>query len=127
MKKSRLLKLAALLETVDPKNFDMGTWGRAKRSAKKSPQCCTRACALGWATAIPEFHAAGLRLVAEEFAPKYGVVRFGDLEDFDAAEAFFGIDSQQSNYLFCLGSDKPAEKAKEIRALVRHGYIHYAE
>ncbi|MDQ2987414.1 MAG: hypothetical protein M3R13_11985 [Armatimonadota bacterium] len=119
MKKRRLLKLAAFLDTVPIEKFDMCLWAVSRRSASKTPQCATRACALGWATAIPEFNRAGLRLMVDAFDSTEGVVYFGDLNRFYAAEAFFDIDSDDAGRLFAEGSNDPKEKAKEIRALVR--------
>lgn len=64
----RLLKLADFLEKLHAdkkrrKQFDYTNWvNRALWKGKADLSCGTTACALGWATTIPEFRKAGLRL-----------------------------------------------------------------
>lgn len=54
--RGRLLKLVARLRRVKPTHFDMGGW-----AASRYP-CQTAGCAVGYATIIPSFRRAGLRL-----------------------------------------------------------------
>jgi hypothetical protein len=65
----RLRKLAAFLRELPRRKFDFGTWARdpgnpdPEHRIKLDPHDCkTVACAAGWATCIPEFKRAGLRL-----------------------------------------------------------------
>ena len=65
----RLLKLADFLDTVPPEKFDFDVWcngGRGEVGGRvEVPDlnvCGTTACALGWATAIPEFQKLGIKL-----------------------------------------------------------------
>jgi hypothetical protein len=63
----RLRKLAAFLRELPRRKFDFGTWARDPGNPdpriKLDPHDRkTVACAAGWATCIPEFKRAGLRL-----------------------------------------------------------------
>ncbi len=61
MNKRRLRTLQKFLRTkVDPDRFDMDRWAGEIKNGK--PACGTSACALGWATTIPSFRKAGLRM-----------------------------------------------------------------
>jgi len=77
--------------------------------------CGTTACALGWAGSLPEFQKEGLQLVIpvrKICAPdnthteilwahvKYKSAGKRPMKDFKAGEAFFGLTSEQSLYLF---------------------------
>jgi hypothetical protein len=116
--KRRLLKLAALLDRVPDEKFDMGTWGTSGRLIKNAPQCATKACALGWATAIPEFYKAGLELRAYAGA-RHANVYFNGRENVSAGAQFFDIEWSDADDLFMGGCEGPKEKAAEIRALVQ--------
>lgn len=118
MNKERLLKLAALLDTVPDDKFDMGAWGTSARPIAKTPRCVTAACALGWATAIPEFHAEGLQLFAYPGETQAFVEYQAHLDE-EAGARFFGLTSAETCRLFLSGFDMTAkEKAEEIRELV---------
>lgn len=121
MKKGRLLKLAALLDTVPRRRFDMGTWGVASKVIKDKPVCATRACALGWATAIPEFKRAGLQLVQDYEGSTGADVYFKDRIGSDAGRVFFGLTDEQADWLFHDGAEDPKGKAAEIREMVKAG------
>ena len=57
--KRRLLKLAVFLETEVPEDlFSMDVWGHGQGRGGRL-HCGTAACALGWATTIPQLHQAG--------------------------------------------------------------------
>ena len=61
MNKHRLRTLQKFLRTkVNPDRFDMEEWAGEIKNGK--PACGTSACALGWATTIPSFRKAGLRM-----------------------------------------------------------------
>lgn len=50
-----LAKLSALLKTVPPERFYYGSWVGDDWAGRQDLSCGTTACALGWATQIPEF------------------------------------------------------------------------
>lgn len=54
MNADRLLRVADLLEHVDPARFDLGYWA--------TPECGTTCCAVGFAALDPRFQEEGLRL-----------------------------------------------------------------
>ena len=70
--RKRLEKLAEFLKTIPPKKFDMEMWmdtnlemteGTADGDVPVDANVCgTAGCAMGWATTIPSFRKAGLRL-----------------------------------------------------------------
>lgn len=121
MNKERLLKLADYLETVPPEKFDMGTWITGEEIPGKSDEgnlleCGSAGCALGWATMVPEFREAGL------FFHRTSIV-FCEHDSFRAAEAFFGLDSHDSQLIFSSleypgGRSEPSEVSARIRDLV---------
>lgn len=121
MNRERLKRLAKFLRTVPSERFDMSCWGRVENGnlgtgtklCLKKNMCGTSACALGWATQIPSFKAAGLKLVITDVVDggedgdgkptfeNFAEVRFGK-EQFSmgAAREFFGIGQLECHYLF---------------------------
>ncbi len=115
MKKDLLLKLADLLDTVPNEQFDYTRWVCGELG--KVGACGTAACALGWATMIPE---TGLRVVPG--CPPYGVGLYGkphsilhesipfNEDDFTAVRgirsacAAFDIDTYTAEALFYPGN-----------------------
>lgn len=92
-------------------------------------QCSTTACALGWATTIPEFHAAGLRVVGEQ------VIAYAEKSGYEAAMMFFGLDRSTARYIFStvLYEDfcheeniSPADVADRIEDFLRCGMPDWA-
>lgn len=66
MNKKALLELADFLENLDPKRFDIRTWRRPNKNTvgfvsddQLLTDCNTVACAIGWATTLPEWKEAG--------------------------------------------------------------------
>lgn len=104
--KRRLLKLAKFLERLPKKRFDFGQWVGDDWKGKKDLSCGTTACALGWATAIPSFRKAGLRLKSYGFTsyPRGGYVTLkghdNSLSSEEAAAQVFGITENEATYLF---------------------------
>lgn len=90
MNKERLKTLADFLENLveNGNKFDMGTWFREN-------ECGTTACALGWATKIPEFKDAGLGV-----DPVCSWIEYEGLYNANAAMAFFGLDGSETRSLF---------------------------
>lgn len=120
MNKKRLLKLAAHLDRVPPEKFDMGIFGEAGRAARhrNEVRCATKACALGWATSIPEFAKAGLELRAYASSTDADVYYRGE-SNLIAAEMFFDLEEREAEQLFIRGSNDPIDKAADIRRFVR--------
>jgi hypothetical protein len=92
----RLLKLAAFLEKLPDNRFDYGLWVGPNWKGDADFLCGTTACALGWATTMPEFRSLGLvmdrvRVVKDEKTGKYG---------HQAAVRVFGLTANESDYLF---------------------------
>lgn len=70
MNKELLLLVAAKLETLPPERFDYSIWVGREWRGMPDIGCGAPACALGWATTIPEIAAKGLALrLAAEFDP----------------------------------------------------------
>lgn len=129
IKAKRLLKLADKLKTVPDANFNMGQWFGDDTTSLGATlpdpiMCGTAACALGWATTIPEFHRAGLGLFRSygSFVPclfsmkgdGYPVVARG----LEAGQVFFGLTYEQANDLFGIEKDV-GKTAKEMAAKIR--------
>lgn len=149
MNRERLKRLAKFLEKVPAEQFDMNYWGKVengdlgkgKRLCLKRNLCGTSACALGWATQIPSFKAAGLKLVItevvsgvneneEEIFENFAEVRFGKYQySMQAAREFFEIGQLESHYLFNPSAYddenniEPADVVTRINELVNNGII----
>lgn len=117
----RLLLLADFLAKLPPERFDYEVWVGRDWKGAKDLHCGTTACALGWATAVPELQALGLKLIHNYSLaphggwvvnPKLGVkgpLYSGDDPSFRAAEVTFGLDPEESIYLFSPDNEPPAE------------------
>lgn len=124
MDKAKLRTWAKFLRTVPEHKFDMGTWGRPDYREDgfaympKVPTCASAACALGWATAIPEFNAAGLELRAPPGA-RMADVYFGGRSNHKAAMKFFGLSLRQaSNVVY-----GPFNTPKEVAAYITREFL----
>lgn len=98
--KKRLQKLLELMKTVPQKRFEISQWADAGFCSKANPseafhsECGTAACVGGWACTVPAFKKAGLRLekvIARDYEGSLQPV-FNGKEQFDALEAFFGLE-----------------------------------
>lgn len=124
----RLLKLADFLRTIPSERFYYGAWSVSDvgpeewKKGEKKLTCGTAACALGWATAIPTFKRAGLKLVPGlvKLDHKDGTCESG----FDAGASFFGITLEESDYLFSPsdgeGNSTPKQVACKIEKFVKN-------
>lgn len=134
MNKERLLRLADFLEKeVTEAKFRMSTW-----STKEDINVCgTSACAMGWATKIPEFAALGLYLGKSD-SPFGGAPiitpRYAGRAGFAAASTLFDISDRAALWLFSdyekdeddgheIGREKdtPSDAANRIREFVQDG------
>ena len=114
--RKRLEKLAEFLKTVPSEKFDMELWMDTKAATARSPDpvdanaCGTVGCAMGWATTIPSFRKAGLRLFhINDYLGRLSSAchialvdkKTGHISsDFSAAADFFGISISESEKLF---------------------------
>ncbi len=108
----RLRKLADYLRTVPPKVFDMNIWCKKKG-------CGTVACALGHAAQIPSFKRAGLHFEWFTHHRDEAIVRFGEFDGTEAAEAFFGITGALAYGLFGSRRGGHATAKQVARAIER--------
>ena len=94
----RLLKLAAFLDSLDEERFDYRYWIGNDWKGKPDLSCGTTACAVGWATTIPSFRRAGLRMGDDEPL----LLRAGrlTLSSWPAVCEFFGVREHVAQYLF---------------------------
>ncbi len=107
----RLLVLADFLDALPPRRFDYSSWVGMDWKGLPDLSCGTTACALGWATAIPEFQALGLRLVKTDLSHSFSRVMLGDYNTNSSAAAIvFGITSDEADYLFLPGELPPYER-----------------
>jgi len=131
MKKERLKLLAALLRHLPVKRFYLGTWAdphfadEEERSVfGEEYPCDTSACALGWATTIPQFRKAGLKFTGL-IENDSKIIEFAGEEGFHAAAAFFEITVSQARIIFhpCCYNDgnltKPQVVAKCIEEIIQ--------
>jgi hypothetical protein len=131
MNRERLLRLADFLVGLSPERFDLAYWYREK-------PCGTVACAIGWATTIPEFQAAGLGLGRHAwFWNDEEPIYFPTFRDEDSRHVygeatvrqFFGLkDHRQFQYLFTDESYPadacgPTHVAFRIRQFVENGGV----
>lgn len=99
----RLRRLAFHLRNdVKDEVFNLATWvgnDDVPWEGKEDLSCGTSACAMGWATTIPEFKQLGLHL--ERLSPSgQGFIVFGEFKHFEAAAKFMDITYKESEYLF---------------------------
>ncbi len=96
----RLLLLADFLERLPDKRFDYGHWIGNGWKGDPGLSCGTTACALGWATAIPEFQALGLCAVKRP----NGNITVGIKDDLDAGQ-FHRAPERAGEYVFGLADE----------------------
>lgn len=129
----RLLRLAAFLDDVPPHRFDYSRWVGTDWKGKEDLSCGTTACALGWATTMPEFRRLGLRLGLDMGT---GVVHLKTQRPnfwsspIYASEKVFGLTYKEHGYLFGAAEGPSGERslaegarattvAKHIRRFVK--------
>lgn len=108
----RLLKLAVFLRTVPRKRFDYSVWVGTNWRGAPNLSCGTTACALGWATTMPEFRRLGLRMSRSFFGG--GAVRLGRMGSISAAMTVFDIDEEAVNDLFIPKFDEDRATPKYV-------------
>lgn len=124
MNKERLLRLADFLDGLKPDQFDIRDWVSVVGKDGTVGGCGTVACAIGWATTLPEFREAGLQLKLDTESPG-GRIVFRLYTGFHAISEFFNIHSSDALRLFfdSLDADhypvRPVHVANAIRNYVR--------
>ncbi len=135
MNAARLLLLADFLDKLPPERFRFATWVGDTWGGKPDLSCGTTACALGWATTIPEFREAGLRMAPAirdglNSWPAH-VALVGNVSDdrhslerapFEAAAWVFDISEDEAEFLFLPTDDGDHEDEEEY---VSDGRMHY--
>jgi hypothetical protein len=145
MRADRLLTLADFLEKDErvPDRFGFASWVGIGFRGDPRLSCGTSACALGWATQIPEFQELGLILVPYKsvrdsfeayiwFDPDHtrepmpGGYYQATAASLDSAQRFFEIDGIQADWLFIPGGVEEEEirpnsnaTAHEVAAHIR--------
>lgn len=123
MKKNRLLKIANLIENINPAVFDMDSW-----SSKKN-ECGTTFCACGYAAYVGLFKGLTLGYGGDGDADLIYVEpgdEYGDIErrDWDAVEVLFDLTYSEVEYLFYgKFGDTPHAVAERIRKFVKTGGV----
>jgi hypothetical protein len=128
MNKERLLKLADFLETLPAERFRIRTWA----SPHFTPtDCNTTACACGWATTIPEFADAGLKLEKDcgelyltynGYKRSEAAARFFEISDYAAEYLFLPSEDDSEDREFLPGNASALDVATRIREVVERKY-----
>ena len=96
MHADKLLRLADFLQNdVKDDWFNLNHFADWGFNEKK---CGTTACALGWASQVPEWQGV-ITLVESKLIGEVNVC-YNDYRNFDAGEKFFDIDDEACSYLF---------------------------
>jgi hypothetical protein len=113
MHRDRLLLLASYLEdSVPPGHFNMGGWVRGQWDTRGLRGEGVTACALGWATEVPELKALGLRLEkvpSNEYSDErylQGAVTFPGVSNEIDENAFYGYNVSIVSAQLCFGLDE---------------------
>jgi hypothetical protein len=138
MNTDRLLKLADFLDKLPPERFDIYDWVGSDFRGDVDLSCGTTACAIGWATTIPEFRQLGLSLNIQANCYSHRIIATPVLDlgggitlhGFDAAGHLFDITREDAYYLFDTGQvdslprdATPADVANRIREFVKTGRL----
>lgn len=126
--RDRLNKLANFLEKLNPKKFNLSI---IAKKDKKNPECGTVCCAIGW---MPQVFPRTFKWRLFPWSNQLSVVEIEDeeIEDFDAADKYFGLKGQESSYLFMpeyyrYGKRQPKDVAKRIRDFIKTGEFNLKE
>ena len=116
----------------------LGNWVGDNWQGKPDLSCGTTACACGWATTLPKFRKMGLKLnIRTSGAYTETWISYGDNTRSDAIASFFGLKSEEVEFLFIPYGDynklrhkellpptaKPYHIARRIRAFIKHDGI----
>lgn len=109
----RLLKLAAFLRNLPRNRFDYTQFVGDDWEGAPDLSCGTTACAMGWATTMPEFRRLGLRLAAGGYPHIQG--RGSGIA---AAETLFALGFGDAMYLFVPGLGEHPATPKQVAAKI---------
>lgn len=115
--KRRLMLLVDKLRNLPRERFNYSLWAGDDWKGAKDLSCGTTACALGWATAVPELADAGLCLrrgLDRVYVSLFDESLLGDCAQshtapFRAACHVFGISKREADYLFIPEEEPPDE------------------
>lgn len=120
MNKERLQTLADFLKTPLPQEkFDIESWRSGLNTTDRglrAVSCNTVACAVGWACAIPEFKALGLKY---KQGPWTGRPNFKGNDGWDAVTNFFDLRYSDCFYLFDADSYPNAYETTALEVVTR--------
>ncbi len=109
MNAERLLRLADFLETLPEGRFDYSVWSRGCEPGVQleivGGACGTTGCALGWATAIPEFQELGLYL---DHTGTPNLKGRPETESWKVTKEIFDLTMVEHDYLFYPECSPPA-------------------
>jgi hypothetical protein len=121
--RGRLLSLADFLDNLPPERFDLKVWVGKTWRGDADISCGTTACALGWASAVPEFQKLGLVLTdAGHGGPIHPRIRDDEQVSFwdavlNATNFIFGLNEDETNMLFVptddLNDEETSQEAEE--------------
>lgn len=123
----RLRELADLLDSLPPERFSYASWVGRSWEGDPDLSCGTTACALGWATTMPELRRAGLSLGWTWSAGAQPVLRWATtntLTGLDAAMAVFGLADREAWWLFMPGGGYAGEYAPDAEASAQEVAAH---
>jgi hypothetical protein len=121
----RLLALADLLEKLPRKRFDYSNWVGDNWTGDPKLSCGTTACALGWATTMPNLRRAGLRLnkagspynIKDEERDELAACGLFCLEPYEARHLFMPNQQYRGQPTLSIGAT-PKQVARNIRHFV---------
>jgi hypothetical protein len=137
----RLIRLADFIEKLPPERFDFSTWVGDEWEGKPDLSCGTTACAVGWASTMPEFRALGLELgpIGPHESMAYprlvGSKVRGWSGAIEACTTVFGLTESEAAFLFVARNDPEDNEndqlpedatAKDVAARIRSfvdGYL----
>lgn len=124
----RLLVLADFLDTLPPERFDYNRWVGCDWAGRPDLSCGTTACALGWACAMPEFQALGVKMVKSEeetyvltpFFEINGVKQSYGYGPDNTSQYLFGLSYRDHEYLFTPAEPDEDGNGGEYEAVPQH-------
>lgn len=125
MNTERLLRLAAFLEELPPKRFDFDSWVGATWQGKADLSCGTTACAIGWASTMPDMGIPASKAYFERVGvrPLWFDEDGYETSPLAYAVTAFNISRKEADFLFIPRGDSPGPHAnataKEIAAHIR--------
>src|SRR5262245_9048968 len=98
--RSMLNELADFLDRLPAQRFDYSKWVGSSWAGASDLSCGTTACAAGWATTLPSFKEAGLKLESYSYFDNGGIVTHGDEVGTVAVADALGITHNDAVFLF---------------------------